>query len=110
MKDKVVEFIKHHSIQLDKREAENFRPLDAGTYTHKTYGWTGRRGITNGLIVHLLLFTGEVKEVQLSNLDIKLDVKHIYKGAKKKSTTKPKLVSLAPSRASRLKALIEDLD
>lgn len=69
----VTQFCLQHHIRLSPREALDFRPLPAGSYSHKflPYGST-RSGITNGIVAYLAFQSG-VLYAQLDNLHVKLD-------------------------------------
>ena len=114
MKDQVIKFMKQQKLQIDKKRADDYRMLQPGVYSHKCWPWSGREGITDGVVCHLLTFDGEVKEVHLGNLDVKLDSQPQVINAKRanaqKAKAKEKKEPRPESRSARIKRLIEDLD
>ena len=115
MKDQVIKFMKQQKLQIDRKRADDYRLLHPGVYSHKCWPWSGREGITDGVVCHLLTFDGECKEVHLGNLDVRLDSQpqvinakraNAQRKGKPKKETKPK----SESRAARIARMINDLD
>jgi len=88
VKDQVFEFCTLHKVHVTK--IDNWRPVPAGTYTHRTLPLGSMRdGITDGTVAWMLVVkqvqpplwifgprlvtVREAKLVQLANMDVKLD-------------------------------------
>lgn len=81
MKDSVVRFITEQEVALTQREADNFRLVPPGTYSHRTFAYGfARVGITNGLVAYMIWNDGVCREVHWSNLTCQLDPQPHYSG------------------------------
>jgi hypothetical protein len=99
----VTSWLIHHNAQLCARRPDDFRPLQPGTYCHRTlpYG-PSRSGITNGDIVLLATANHGVVEVRYENLDVKLD--RPTRAVRHKTAKPPR-----ETRTSRLRALVDNI-
>ena len=71
MKEFVLAFCTRYSVTLPHFDADNYRPVEPGTYNHRTLAYGDmREGITNGVICHMYSHIKErVVEVHLDNMD-----------------------------------------
>ena len=110
MKDSVVKFARDQGLHLTQRDADNYRPVPPGTYSHRTFHWGySRTGITDGVHAHMIWSDGVCREVQLCNMTVQLDNPGTYMGPRKKTKLADKEKTQTARRARRLAAWLDEL-